>query len=265
MRHARTIFALLFLLLPHTVYTQDLKEELWAAARHGDAAAVKALLDKGVDVNSKFRYDATALSYASDKGHTEVVRLLLERGAAPNVKDTFYGATPLIWAAQKGHAEIVRLLLDKGAEGRDDALVIGTGSDYVEVVRVVLDKGGVKAEALSIALADALKNNRTEITGMLKKAGAVPPPKADFQVKLETLKSYEGVYKSPTGAELNVAVKDGKLTMTQRETFVLGAFDDVTFRPMEFEGATITFNLESGKVVSFTFKQGSNSTVFKKQ
>src|SRR3954463_14344632 len=36
-------------------------EQLQEAARKGDAAAVKKLLDDGVDVNTKFRYGATAL------------------------------------------------------------------------------------------------------------------------------------------------------------------------------------------------------------
>ena len=61
-------------------------EALWEAARKGDAAAVKTLLDAGVDVNTPFRYGATALSYACDRGHLEVVRVLLERGADANVE-----------------------------------------------------------------------------------------------------------------------------------------------------------------------------------
>ena len=40
-------------------------EQLQDAARKGDAAAVKKLLDEGVDVNTKFRYNATALFYAA--------------------------------------------------------------------------------------------------------------------------------------------------------------------------------------------------------
>src|SRR6476619_8143328 len=73
-------------------------DQLQEAARKGDAAVVKKLLDEGVDVNTKFRYGATALSYACDRGHLDVVKLLLDRGADANVKDTFYGATPLTWA-----------------------------------------------------------------------------------------------------------------------------------------------------------------------
>lgn len=261
--------SLLLLLLPLTIHAQDarqaLNDELWTAARKGDAAAVKTLLERGADVNAKFRYGATALSYASDKGHVEVVKLLLARGADVNVKDTFYKSPPIIWAALKGHAPIVQALLDKGAEGIDDVLGIAAGDGKVEVVRVVLAKGGAKPEALSAALAEATKANHAEIIEMLKKAGAVPPPKADFQVDLETLKSYEGTYRNDRGIELTVSVKDGKLIAGPAgQFFTLGAFDKVTFRPLEVEGSTLTFNTENNRVVSFTFKQGETKTIYMK-
>ena len=82
----------------------DKAEALWEAARKGDATTVKKLLDDGVDVNTKYRYGATALSYACDRGHLEVVKVLLEHGADVNVKDTFYRATPLTWAASPAMA-----------------------------------------------------------------------------------------------------------------------------------------------------------------
>ena len=60
-------------------------EELWAATRAGDAARVTAALDKGADVNAKTRYGATALTFAADRGHVEIVKLLIARGADVNV------------------------------------------------------------------------------------------------------------------------------------------------------------------------------------
>ena len=100
-------------------------EQLQDAARKGDAAAVKKLLAEGVDVNTKFRYNATALFYAADHGHVEVVKVLLDHGAAMDLKDTFYGFTPLMLAvgpAQKKrpeHTEIAKLLIAKGSPGKD--------------------------------------------------------------------------------------------------------------------------------------------------
>jgi len=262
----RIILLSIILLFPFTLRAQDINEELWAAARKGDAVAVKALLARGANVNAKFRYDATALSYAADKGHLEVVKVLLEHGADVNVKDTFYKSTPVIWAALKGHAQIIAALLDKNAEGKDDALMIGADNGNMDVVKTILAKGGVKAETLSQALASATKNNRAEIVEMLKKAGAIEPPKAEFSVDAETLKSYAGTYKNQEGTEVIIALKDGKLTVTAagQPSATLGAFDKTTFRPLEFEGVTITFSLDNSKVTAFTFKQGSTERVFTK-
>lgn len=266
MTHRRIAFLFLILTFPLILRAQEnLNEQLWEAARKGDAVAVEALLKKGANVNAKFRYDATALSYASDKGHTEVVKVLLAHGADVNVSDTFYKSTPIMWAAFKGHTAIIQMLLDKGATGIDDVLMVGASQNNIEIVRLVLAKGGAKPETLSAALGEATKNNRAEISEMLKKAGAVPPPKADFQVDAETLKSYEGTYKNERGTEFVVAVKDGKLTAGPAgQTLTLGAFDKVTFRPLEFEGVTITFNVEGGKVTGFTLKQGTENVIFKK-
>lgn len=271
MRLLRTLPLLLALFAPAPFapaqgpQKQTPNDELFAAARAGDASAVKAALDRGADVNAKFRYGTTALFKAAEKGHTEVVKLLLERGADANVKDTFYGATAISWAITNKHVATVRALLEKGAEGVDDVLGAGASGGNVELVRAALDKGGAKPDSLSAALAAAEKAKHVEIVEMLKKAGAVPPPAADFVVDAETLKSYEGTYKSPRGSDVAVAVKDGKFTVVfGGQAFTLGAFDKTRFRPMEFEGATLTFNVEGGKVVSFTLKQGSNESVFKR-
>src|SRR5437588_6754931 len=83
-------------------------EDLLAAAGKGDAAAVKALLAKGADVNARNAYGATALSFAADKGHLEVVKLLLQHKADVNAKDTFYKASPLDWAVMRNHADIIK-------------------------------------------------------------------------------------------------------------------------------------------------------------
>src|SRR5689334_21841870 len=122
----------------------DKAEALSTAARRGDADAVKKLLDEGVDVNTKYRYGVTALTYACDHGHLAVVQVLLDHGADVNVKDSFYGFTPLQIAvnpAQKRkpeHNDIVKLLLAKGAAGKDDALAGAVGDSNVELTKIVL-------------------------------------------------------------------------------------------------------------------------------
>jgi ankyrin repeat protein len=53
---------------------------------------------------------------AARTGSTDVVRLLLDRGADVNAREKYKGQTALMWAAAERHPEIVRLLLERGAD-----------------------------------------------------------------------------------------------------------------------------------------------------
>ena len=63
---------------------------------------------------------------ASQKGHADVVQLLLDHGADADKARTTDGATPLFMASQKGHADVVQLLLEHGADA--DKAETTTGS-----------------------------------------------------------------------------------------------------------------------------------------
>jgi ankyrin repeat protein len=104
--------ALVLLILlgsPRLALAEDSKDDFLAAARKGDAKRVSDLLDKGVDVNAKTDYGATALSFAAEKGHLEVVKVLLKHKADVNAKDTFYQSKPLTWAVYRGHVEVIKV------------------------------------------------------------------------------------------------------------------------------------------------------------
>ena len=70
---------------------------------------MKALLDKGVDPNSKDGNDVTALMHAAIQGREEVVKTLLAAGADKNLQD-YSGKTAEGHAAEKGNTAIVSLL-----------------------------------------------------------------------------------------------------------------------------------------------------------
>ncbi|KAB5583091.1 Het-eN [Coniochaeta sp. 2T2.1] len=72
-----------------------------------------------LDIDARDDFGRTPLSWAAEKGHEAVVKLLLDTGKAEiNSKDIDInasdedGRTPLSWAAEKGHEAIVKLLLD---------------------------------------------------------------------------------------------------------------------------------------------------------
>src|ERR1700752_4488174 len=149
------LFSLLALLVPQSTQNskQELNDQLFEAVRKGDAAAVTAALDKGADVNAKYRYGMTALFKAAERGHTEVAKILLDRGIDVKVKDTFYGATAMSWALDNKHFAVVKLILQKGGGDVDEVLTQGARENNAELVQIALEKGGATPAALTAALA----------------------------------------------------------------------------------------------------------------
>ena len=264
--HKFFLFSLLGLLFVQgtTNPKQELNDQLFEAVRKGDAAAVTALLDKGADVNAKFRYGQTALFKAAEKGHANVAKVLLDRGVDVTVKDTFYNSTAISWAMSNGHPEVVRLIFEKDASAVDEVLLTGVRGSNDALVKVALDKGGAKPQTLTAALVASMANPKNAgIVELLKKAGAVAPPEIDAA----TLQSYVGKYKGDAGPELSIVVKDGKLIAVSPQApnpITLMAIDKTSFRPVEFEGITLTFNVEGGNVTGMAFKQGPNTTQMKR-
>ncbi|MCP4659101.1 MAG: DUF3667 domain-containing protein [bacterium] len=87
--------------------------DLLSAAEGNVVQVVEELLDEGADVNLTLR--RTPLHVASDKGHTEIVDLLLAHGADLNAQDHL-GRVPLFLALNRGHREIARRLADAGTD-----------------------------------------------------------------------------------------------------------------------------------------------------
>jgi ankyrin repeat protein len=76
---------------------------------------VALLLAKGVDVNAKSATNSTPLHDAALGGSVEVTRLLLDKGAEIEARESESDSTPLHVAAGWGRMEVVRLLIERGA------------------------------------------------------------------------------------------------------------------------------------------------------
>ena len=85
------------------------------AAKNGDEAALRALVEEGVDVNATAGDGSTALLWASHRDLPESVELLIEAGADVNRANDL-GATPLWAAGENGGVAVAGLLLDAGAD-----------------------------------------------------------------------------------------------------------------------------------------------------
>ena len=76
---------------------------------------IKLLLEKGANINDQDKYGYTVLIWACIMNNNiEAIKLLIEKGADINIQDK-NGYTPLMYACKYNHTEIIELLLDKGA------------------------------------------------------------------------------------------------------------------------------------------------------
>src|SRR5215467_3642611 len=191
----------------------DINQDLLDAARSGDAAAVKSLLEKGAAVEAKTSYGQTPLYLAAMSGHEEIVKLLLDKGASTEVRDSFYKAPMLVFVLQRKHYAVAKLLIAKGSGSPDNDLNTVAGSNNPELIQAVLDKGKPSQAALDRTYEMALDRKQKAAADLLKNAGAHEPAPA-VQVNAKVLESYTGSYKSeqiPT--DIKVSVREGQLFM----------------------------------------------------
>lgn len=121
---------------------------LHIVSKHGHVAVAAHLLcidDIEVDPCDKVM-QRTPLFVAASSGHAVIVRMLLERGADVDGKDSI-PSTPVFAAASQGHAEVVRVLIDAGADLNAAAigltpLEVARSRSHTEVVKVLLDTDG---------------------------------------------------------------------------------------------------------------------------
>ncbi len=96
-------------------------KQLLQAAEAGDYVTVERLsgggfFHEGIALNVTDEFGWTPLLLAADAGHEKIVKLLLERGADPEVLTTSAeGRSPLTAAVRSGHAEVVKVLLKGGS------------------------------------------------------------------------------------------------------------------------------------------------------
>lgn len=93
---------------------KDEDRALRYAVRGNDVEMVRLLLDYGANVHA---FQENSITVASQMGHVEILKLLVQAGAD-------VAGTPLRYAAENGHSEVVRVLCESGA----DTMAGGCGS-----------------------------------------------------------------------------------------------------------------------------------------
>jgi hypothetical protein len=148
------------------------------AAANGDILAVRLFLNAGINPGD-------ALPAAAAKGHTEIVHLLLDKGADPNKRIDNSGQTPLMEAIMLGETEAVRVLLDMGGDVNSKApagtacgspLMYAADHSNSHITRLLLDRGANPnaTENGDTPLFCAIVMGRAENVMVLLEHGAVP-------------------------------------------------------------------------------------------
>ena len=156
------------------------------------------------NVNATGEDGITPLMYASEKGHLDIVKILLYNKADPNIVP-YSGRTALISAACNNQPEIVYNLLLYGANinAQDvdgaTALIYASGYNHIYMVQYLLENGAnpnLKTNDSTDALLCAVFYGNNDIASMLlkKKVGANHADKNGF---------------SP----LSVAIQNGDISM----------------------------------------------------
>jgi ankyrin repeat protein len=119
----------------------------WAVVWNSEEA-INLLLRAGADVKARNRYGATALSEAVSAGSAATVEAILKAGADPKTLTTDDGETVLMTAARAGNADVVRLLLERGADVNaretykgQTALMWAAAERHPAVVKLLIDHG----------------------------------------------------------------------------------------------------------------------------
>ncbi|MCY4574699.1 MAG: ankyrin repeat domain-containing protein [Gemmatimonadetes bacterium] len=156
------------------------------AAMRGDAAAVRALIAEGADVNVPQGDGMTALHWAAQNRDAALVRDLLDAGATVGAGTRIGRYAPLHVAARAGAGEVVEVLLGAGADP-ERAITVGGGA---RPLHFAAESGSVRAIAALVGVgADvnateeswgqtplifAASRGRTEAVRALLEAGADP-------------------------------------------------------------------------------------------
>jgi ankyrin repeat protein len=156
-----------------------------AAIQTNNIDAVKALLEKGADVNEPAYTTKTPLHYASHSRNKDILKLMLIEGAELEAK-TEQGFTPLSYAIGLNHPDNCRILLEAGADvdaidnWKRTGLNVTAGLGLPEVTAILLEFGAT-ANTLDqwnwSALDVAEAYEFTEVAELIIETGGVNGPK----------------------------------------------------------------------------------------
>jgi ankyrin repeat protein len=138
--------------LPIDARDRDGRTPLMRAVRARHTEAVRALVAAGADVDQRDDQLDNPFLYAGAEGLLEILRIVNEAGADPTITNR-YGGVAVIPASERGHVEVVRYLLEHSAVDVNhvnnlgwtallEAVILADGDEaHQEIIRLLLAHG----------------------------------------------------------------------------------------------------------------------------
>lgn len=152
---------------------------IYDACRTGDISRVTSYVEKGGCVTESDEQKMTFLHHAAFSGNVDVIRIVLKAQETQRVDlDAVDGDgwTPLHYASDRGHSAVVSVLLDEGANAsskdgmKRTPLHLAAARGHVECVKALL-AGGAARSAKTVVGWDALRyateNNHQAVADLL--------------------------------------------------------------------------------------------------
>jgi uncharacterized protein len=150
MRRGLAVALVTALAIGGTVAAQGTTSPLHQAVLAGDRAAAEKLIRAGADLNLANRYGVTPLTVAAQRGHADLIDVLIKAGARVTTAEATLpeGQTLLMHAARTGNVASVKALLTAGSDPNQKetrtgttAVVWAATSNRAGAIRVLAEAG----------------------------------------------------------------------------------------------------------------------------
>lgn len=181
----------------------SINSELLSTILVGDTTKVKKILAQNISTDIRDINGRNLLAIAADKGHDEIVKLLLEQHPELLKASSADGLTPLFLAAGKGHTKVVALLAEQKSVDVNECvngfapIYMAAAKGYSSIVSCLLEHKANpdqtyehKQTILSAAISSG---NIATVEALLAHKAGVNNPDADGMTPFEIAVHYQNV------------------------------------------------------------------------
>ncbi len=166
---------LISFLLPATIFAMSYNDLLLNASSSNNIISARRALDNGANANYCPQYRLSPLAYAVKNKNYQLVQLLLNNNAKPNlqINDGYYTQTAIFYATYNNDFKIAELLLQSGA----DVNVQKTVNQNVNITITTSPKNkNYKSEYNITPEIRQLSQNATPLIFAIEKENSTLPP-----------------------------------------------------------------------------------------